>query len=99
MREVPEHYWQCLVYHEDRYIGGVLNPYGIDLVGVLKIPYSTLRRSIALKRPSLGIGGSTLPMQFARVIYNTPPSPNEGGVTKLKRKIRSGGWRPSSITS
>ena len=73
VREVPEHYWQCLVYHEDRHIGGVLNPYGIDLVGVLKIPYTTLTRSIALKRPSIGIGGSTLPMQFARVIYNTPP--------------------------
>ena len=88
VREVPEHYWQCLVYHEDRHIGGALNPYGIDLVGVLKIPYTTLTRSIALKRPSLGIGGSTLPMQFARVIYNTPPSPDEGGATKLKRKLK-----------
>jgi membrane peptidoglycan carboxypeptidase len=88
VREVPEHYWQCLVYHEDRHIGGALNPYGIDLVGVLKIPLTTLTRSIALKRPSLGIGGSTLPMQFARVIYNTPPSPDEGGGTKLKRKLK-----------
>lgn len=88
VREVPEHYWQCLVYHEDRHIGGPLNPYGIDLVGVLKIPLTTLARSIALKRPSLGIGGSTLPMQFVRVIYNTPPSPDEGGGTKLKRKLK-----------
>lgn len=88
VREVPEHYWQCLVYHEDRHIGGALNPYGIDLVGVLKIPYTTFVRSIALKRPSLGIGGSTLPMQFARVIYNTPPSPDEGGATKLRRKLK-----------
>ena len=88
VREVPEHYWQCLVYHEDRHIGGALNPYGIDLVGVLKIPYTTLTRSIALKRPSLGIGGSTLPMQFARVIYNTPPSPDESGATKLGRKLK-----------
>jgi penicillin-binding protein 1A len=88
VREVPEHYWQCLVYHEDRHIGGPLNPYGIDLVGVLKIPLTTLTRSIALKRPSLGIGGSTLPMQFVRVIYNTPPSPDEGGGTKLKRKLK-----------
>ncbi len=37
-------YWQCLVYHEDRYLGGLLNPYGIDLYGVLKIPY-TIDRS------------------------------------------------------
>jgi membrane peptidoglycan carboxypeptidase len=88
VRVVPEHYWQCLVYHEDRHIGGALNPYGIDLAGVLKIPYSTLQRSIALRRPSLGVGGSTLPMQFVRVIYNTPPSPAEGGAAKLGRKLK-----------
>ncbi len=87
VRDVPEQYWQCLSYHEDRYSGGPLNPFGIDLVGVLKIPYSTLKRSIALKRPSLGVGGSTLPMQFVRVIYNTPPDRSEGGLTKLKRKL------------
>ena len=88
VKEVPEQYWQCLVYHEDRYLGGPLNPYGIDLTGVLKIPLSTITRSIALKRPSLGVGGSTLPMQFARVIYKTPPSRSEGGLTKLARKFR-----------
>ena len=87
VRDVPENYWQCLSYHEDRYIGGPLNPFGIDLLGVLKIPYSTLVRSIAKKRPSLGVGGSTLPMQFVRVIYNTPPDSGEGGLTKLKRKL------------
>ncbi|HPG88981.1 MAG TPA: transglycosylase domain-containing protein, partial [Hyphomicrobium sp.] len=57
------------------------------LTGVLKIPYTTITRSIALRRPSLGVGGSTLPMQFARVIYKTPPSRSEGGFTKLKRKL------------
>ncbi len=88
VREVPPWYWQCLLYHEDRYLGGPLNPYGIDLAGVLKIPYSTVKRSLALKRPSLGVGGSTLPMQFARVIYKTPPSTSEGGLTKLTRKLR-----------
>ena len=87
VRDVPEHYWQCLVYHEDRNLGGWLNPFGIDLLGVLKIPYSTLERSIARRRPSLGVGGSTLPMQFVRVIYKTPPHGSEGGLTKLKRKI------------
>ncbi len=87
---VPERYWQCLSFHEDRYIGGLLNPYGIDLLGVLKIPYSTVKRSIALKRPSLGVGGSTLPMQFARVIYKTPPDAREGPFRKLRRKI--GEW-------
>lgn len=87
VREVPPHYWQCLSFHEDRYIGTWLNPFGIDLTGVLKIPFSTVKRSIALRRPSLGVGGSTLPMQFARVIYNTPPHSGEGGMTKLRRKI------------
>jgi len=90
VREVPEHYWKCLVYHEDRYIGGVLNPYGIDLLGVLKIPFSTIKRSVALRRPSLGVGGSTLPMQLARVIYKTPPRSDEGALTKLRRKL--GEW-------
>ena len=90
VRDVPEDYWRCLSYHEDRYIGTWLNPFGIDLLGVLKIPVSTITRSIALHRPSLGVGGSTLPMQFARVIYKTPPSINEGGFTKLRRKF--GEW-------
>ncbi|RTL71980.1 MAG: glycosyl transferase family 51 [Hyphomicrobiales bacterium] len=88
VREMPEHYWQCLLFHEDRYLGTALNPYGIDLLGVLKIPYTTVVRSIALRRPTLGIGGSTLPMQFVRVIYNTPPSTAESGATKLARKFR-----------
>ena len=87
VRDVPENYWKCLSYHEDRYLGGPLNPFGIDLAGVLKIPYSTITRSIALRRPSLGVGGSTLPMQFVRVIYQTPPDASEGGFTKLKRKL------------
>jgi penicillin-binding protein 1A len=87
VRDVPDAYWKCLSYHEDRYLGGPLNPYGIDLIGVLKIPYSSVVRTIRTKRPSLGVGGSTLPMQFARVIYKTPPSSSEGGMTKLRRKI------------
>lgn len=88
VRDVPEYYWQCLSYHEDRYLGGIWNPFGIDLIGVLKIPYSSIMRSLALRRPSFGVGGSTLPMQFVRVIYNTPPSPDEGGLSKLARKFK-----------
>ncbi len=88
VREVPEQYWRCLSYHEDRYLGGILNPFGIDLVGVLKIPISTVTRSVSERRLALGVGGSTLPMQFARVIYKTPPSRLEGGITKLSRKLR-----------
>ena len=87
VRNVPDYYWKCLVYHEDRYLGSTVNPFGIDLFGVLKIPYSTVRRSLAMMRPSLGVGGSTLPMQLARVIYKTPPSTDEGAFEKLRRKI------------
>ncbi len=90
VREVPEHYWQCLVFHEDRNVGGLLNPFGIDLLGVLKIPVSALRRSIATKKLNFGVGGSTLAMQFVRVIYKTPPHVGEGALAKLKRKF--GEW-------
>ncbi len=88
VREVPDGYWQCLTYHEDRYLGGWLNPYGIDLYGVLKIPYTSVVRTIQTRRPVLGVGGSTLPMQFARVVFNTPPSSSEGSGAKLSRKLR-----------
>ncbi|MDX2259321.1 MAG: transglycosylase domain-containing protein [Hyphomicrobiaceae bacterium] len=87
VREVPDGYWSCLSHHEDRYIGTWLNPFGIDLIGVLKIPYSTLERSIAARRLSLGVGGSTLPMQFARVIYKSPPHAGESPFDKLARKV------------
>ncbi|HET6388319.1 transglycosylase domain-containing protein [Hyphomicrobium sp.] len=90
VREVPEQYWRCLSFHEDRYLGGPLNPFGIDLAGVMKIPLTTVTRSIAARRPVLGVGGSTLPMQFARVIYKTPPSLGESGLEKLQRKL--GEW-------
>ncbi len=88
VRDVPDGYWQCLTYHEDRYLGGWLNPFGIDLYGVLKIPYTSVVRSLKTHRPVLGVGGSTLPMQFARVVYNTPPSSSEGSMAKLGRKLR-----------
>jgi membrane peptidoglycan carboxypeptidase len=90
VREVPEYYWRCLVLHEDRNVGGLLNPFGIDLAGVLKIPISALRRSIASRKPNFGVGGSTLAMQFVRVIYKTPPHLGEGVLVKLKRKF--GEW-------
>lgn len=88
VQDVPERYWQCLVYHEDRHIGGMLNPFGIDLFGVLKIPYSTIKRSLASGRIRFGVGGSTLPMQLARVIYKTPPRRGEAIGEKIGRKLR-----------
>lgn len=88
VNEVPEDYWRCLVHHEDRHMGGIWNPFGIDLIGVLKIPYSTVKRSLRTGRISFGVGGSTLPMQFARVIYKTPPRRNESAFEKLRRKMQ-----------
>lgn len=87
VRTVPEAYWQCLKYHEDRHLGGTFNPFGIDLLGVLKMPYTSVMRSIRRGRPSLGVGGSTLPMQLVRVIYKTPPSTRESPWEKLGRKL------------
>lgn len=88
VRRVPDLYWKCLVYHEDRFLGTWRNPAGIDLVGVLKIPFTTIVRSVKLRKPSFGIGGSTLPMQLVRVIYKTPPSTSEAPWEKLTRKFR-----------
>ncbi len=87
VRKVPERYWQCLLFHEDRYLGTAINPFGIDLLGVLKIPYSAARRSIRERGLRIGVGGSTLPMQFARVIYKTPPHTKESAPEKLRRKL------------
>ena len=87
VREVPDQYWRCLVYHEDRHMGSLLNPFGIDLVGVLKIPFSSAVRTVKSGKPRLGVGGSTLPMQLARVIFNTPPHTDEGSFEKLRRKV------------
>ncbi len=60
---------------------------GIDLGGVLKIPLSTARRSLATGRLSLGVGGSTLAMHLLRVIYKTPPHPHADALTKLLPKF------------
>ena len=87
VKEVPEQYWRCLVYHEDRNLGTWLNPFGIDLVGVLKIPLSSIYRSVASRSMRIGVGGSTLPMQLARVIYQTPPDSRESTLEKLRRKV------------
>lgn len=86
--EVPSHYWRCLRYQEDRHLGGLLNPFGIDLLGVLKIPVTTVRRSVEAGWPALGVGGSTIPMQLARTFFKTPPSRDESPTTKLGRKLK-----------
>lgn len=85
---IPEHYWSCLVFQEDRHLGSLSNPWGIDLLGYLKIPLSTLQATIKTGRPKLGAGGSTLPMQLARIFFKTPPSASESALAKIERKFK-----------
>lgn len=87
VKVVPEWYWRCLVYHEDRRLGTWLNPFGIDLLGVLKIPFSTIERSIRARSLHFGVGGSTLPMQLARIVRKTPPRLDESVLEKIDRKL------------
>jgi len=87
VRTVPEHFWRCLTFHEDRYLGGIANPFGIDLYGVLKIPYSAFMRSFNHGGPRIGVGGSTLPMQLVRAVYKLAPNNKEGVSGKLGRKL------------
>lgn len=86
--KAPEAYWQCLLFQEDRHLGTIWNPFGIDFLGILKIPYTTITKTIATGRPSFGAGGSTLPMQLARIFFKTPPSRNESIRDKLERKLK-----------
>lgn len=87
VKVVPQHFWACVKYHEDRRLGTVWNPSGIDFLGVLKIPYSTITRSVAAGQMRLGVGGSTLPMQLTRAVLKTPPRADETPFEKLSRKF------------
>lgn len=85
---IPEDYWRCLSFHEDRYIRTIWNPWGIDLMGYLKIPVTSVQRSIAEGGLKFGAGGSTIPMQLARIFFKTPPSPSETPFEKIERKFK-----------
>ena len=86
--KAPQAFWSCLKYHEDRYLGTWRNPFGIDVVGLFRIPYSSVQRSIAARRPSFGAGGSTLSMQLVRTFLKQLPSAKETKFDKIKRKMR-----------
>ena len=88
VRTAPQAFWSCLRYHEDRYLGTWRNPFGIDVVGLFRIPYSSVQRSIAERRPRFGAGGSTLAMQLVRTFLKQLPSAKETKVDKIKRKMR-----------
>lgn len=55
MIEVPEYFWRCIVYAEDRDRGRWFNPYGVNMKGMM----AAVR----------GRGGSTLEMQLARSMW------------------------------
>ena len=86
--KVPEDYWLCLRHLEDRHLGGLANPFGIDLFGILRAPVSAFRKTISSGAPAVGGGGSTIAMQLARIFFKTPPSANENLTEKVKRKLR-----------
>jgi hypothetical protein len=88
VRKVPEHYWQCLKYHEDRYVGSWRNPHGIDITGVLRLPFSAMQSTLRYGRPNFGAGGSTIAMQLARIFFKRPPSIDETMLEKIGRKLK-----------
>ena len=101
VREVPEQYWQCLFLSR-----GPLPRRPAQSVRhrPRRRPEDSAHRrctrSIARTARCLGVGGSTLPMQFARVIYQTPPSRGRGRRSpSSSASSASGGSRPSSIAS
>lgn len=88
VKEAPPAFWACLKYHEDRYLGTWRNMFGIDLLGLMRMPYSTVRRTIAERRIRFGAGGSTLSMQLVRSFLKQLPSSNETMFDKVTRKMR-----------
>lgn len=86
--EAPPAFWACLKYHEDRYLGTWRNPFGIDLLGLFRMPYSTVERSVASRSLRFGAGGSTLSMQLVRSFLKQLPSSSETKLDKIKRKLR-----------
>lgn len=71
LQEVPEYYWRCLVYHEDKNRGTWDSPHGVSFTGTLAIPYRSIRKSAKELRPRFAAGGSTLEMQLVRSIHKT----------------------------
>ncbi len=88
VKEAPPAFWACLKYHEDRHLGTWRNMFGIDLVGLVRMPYSTIERSITSRKLRFGAGGSTLSMQLVRSFLKQLPSSNETMLDKVTRKMR-----------
>ncbi|MEL6318651.1 MAG: transglycosylase domain-containing protein, partial [Pseudomonadota bacterium] len=78
--------WACLVWLEDRGLGGWPNPYGVDFTGLMKIPAAAAEATLARGAPARGGGGSTLAMQLARSILKDYPSRSDGLAEVLRRK-------------
>ena len=83
LASAPEHYINCLIELEDRHSGSWRNPFGIDFVSTVRIPYSEVLGSAR--------GGSTIQMQLARAIRQDFAYLAEPDGEKLGRKIDE--WR------
>lgn len=88
VKEAPPAFWACLKFHEDRYLGTWRNLFGIDLLGLMRMPYSTVQRSVSERRLRFGAGGSTLSMQLVRSFLKQLPSSDETMFDKVTRKLR-----------
>ncbi len=84
LRDAPGDYWRCLAHLEDRRLGGLWNPQGVDFLGILRVPAASVRASLAAGSLRIGGGGSTLPMQLARSFFKLYPGDPE--VNALRRK-------------
>lgn len=93
--DAPPYYWRCLVALEDENRASLANPFGIDFLGVLRIPVSTVRRSIEARRLRPGAGGSTIEMQLARSFMKEYPGQSGGLASEIWRKIRE--WNAAPI--
>ncbi len=93
--DAPPYYWRCLVSLEDENRATPTNPFGIDFLGVLRIPVSTVRRSWAARRLRPGAGGSTIEMQLARSFMKEYPGQGGGLQAEIWRKIRE--WNAAPI--
>ncbi|MBY0430064.1 MAG: hypothetical protein K2Q10_02615, partial [Rhodospirillales bacterium] len=76
--QVPPIFRACLRRLEDRHLGSLRSPLGTDVLWPYKLPFSLLPGQVA-------VGGSTLPMQLARMLEDRPPDDRESVLDKLGR--------------
>lgn len=84
--QVPETFWRCVVWLEDRHLGGAWAPWGIDFRGLMRVPVDGVRGLLAGHGLRLS-GGSTIPMQLSRMMRHDSPGADRGFLDALGRKF------------